>query len=217
MARGISLPPSFSGLRPTTKVLISPPLVLFSRIRKQTPPPRPLPPLHFLPHPSPPPQYKVRGLFSSSSSNPGCFLPQTVADKRPKAPSPRSALSPFLSLTLNASPRRLLSLPARPPPPPTIHLSRQLHTVRPCSPTSNGKLTSMVAGLSAKLLPASKNSRNELIAGAVAGTFGQWTAPPPPPGGVSRNVFGKGRTVLRGFLVILCVESQRSLSPLPPP
>ena len=99
------------GFRPPLKVLISPTLVFFSHLRKHTPPLRPLLPLPPLPHPSPPPQRKVRGsLFVFLQS--GCLLPQTVDSKRRKSPPPAPRSYFTLSLTLLPSLRILLFLTA---------------------------------------------------------------------------------------------------------
>ena len=99
------------GLRPTRKVLIPPTLIFFSHVRKHPPPLRPLLPLPPLPHPSPPPQRKVRGsLFVFLQS--GCLLPQTVDSKRRKSPPPAPRSYFTLSLTLLPSLRILLFLTA---------------------------------------------------------------------------------------------------------
>ena len=114
------------GFRPPLKVLISPTLVFFSHVRKHPPPNRPFLPLTSLPHLSPPPQRKVRGLFFVFRQT-GCFLPQTVASKRPKS-CPPALLSVFIPLTHPSALPPLSSFSPSRPSPPTIHLSGQLLT-----------------------------------------------------------------------------------------
>jgi len=77
-------------LDPTPKLVISPTLVSFSRIRKQPPAHRPLLPLSSLPHPSPPLNVSAEALSSSFSNPATFFLDGGLLESGPDPSAPRS-------------------------------------------------------------------------------------------------------------------------------